>query len=247
MKLLWMGSSNDVNPELPAQRLTPALVVDRLERELGTSIEMETRNVWPSARLPSLVERWVAETGPDLAVMKTRAYSFCYESVPLKVQRMLGPLGKPIADAGLRAADTSFGRSRVFHAGRNLLHRTIGGSTYFEPEEVIPVFAECIRMVVRGERATLLVRGPVMRTDTSVTAAGRKRVEDRRLKVHRALAAECERLHVAYWGEDGREEYRAGTLGDRLHMDEGGHELEAAGIAERLLAALREGSETTPG
>jgi hypothetical protein len=119
------------------------------------------RSIWPTAELPSLIESWMVKHHPDLVFMKVVSYWFCYESVPLKVERKLGRLGKPVADAGVKAADTGWLASNpLFHAGRRLAQRTIGAVSPFEPQEVLERMSAFIRQVLRSENTALLVKGP---------------------------------------------------------------------------------------
>ena len=131
--------------------LAPALAAEALGQELGTPVDVVARAIWPSPKLPSLVERWMDEEEPDLVLMRSRPYAFLYESVPLRIERALGPVGKPVARAGLKAADSPLlAHNAAFHALRTLGLRTIGGVTTYTPQEVVAVLEACVRVIIRS-------------------------------------------------------------------------------------------------
>lgn len=250
MKILRLGSSSDRPGRLPEGALSYQLAEQRLAQELGEPVETVVRTIWPNAALPPLVEDWVEAVRSDLVFLKVPAYSFTYESVPLKVERRLGRrVGRPVARAGLKAADTPWiAHTRLFHLLRRLAQRTIGGATHFEPEEVAERIESCIRIIVRNESITLVVRGPRGQTNYHAGRAARDRAEARRLYVHKRLETLCRDLHVDYVGVDTplyRERKRS-VLGDRLHPDTKQHAVDATYEADVLLAAWQRHHRPAP-
>jgi len=249
MKLLWLGTSNDVDGHLPEEQRAPALMAKQLSETLGLEVDFVARTIWPTEKLPSLVESWMEKHEPDLVFLKVVPYWFCYESVPLKLQRKLGRVGGPLASAGLKAADIGWLASTpLFHAGRRLAQRTIGGATHFEPVEVAERIESCIRVILRNEDAALLVRGPRGATDYYSGERARVRSEARRKSVHQALKSLCEELHVVYMGVEAAR-YKGHTtsaLGDRVHFDMSEQSIEVAEHAPWFIQAWEQQHSSPP-
>jgi len=243
MKLLWLGTSNDIEGYLPEEQRSPALAAKMLSEATGLPVDVRARAIWPTADLPALVERWMERDTPDMVFLRVVTYWCAYESVPLKLQRMLPWIGKPLGDLGQKAAGTSWiGTTRPFHWSRLAAQRIIGGATPFEPGEIVERMEACIRAILRHEDVTLLVQGPrhVQRYQQSDRAE--RRGEQRRLVVHRALRRLCEDLRVTYAGPDrpAHEDVQLTTLGDRLHYDPAAHEVEAEYFGQWLIKAWRD-------
>jgi hypothetical protein len=121
--------------------------------------------------------------------------------------------------------------------------RTIGGATYFEPEDVFAVMEQCIRTIAQHENAILVVKGSRGSRDRSVGEKARLRAEERRLFMHHKLQALCDGLHVDYFGSE-TPRYRAEaapygtTIGDRFHYNAEGHRGSADRQLEMLLTVL---------
>lgn len=252
MKYLRFGSSNDGRAEVPAELRRAAIVEQRLSEALGEPVESVVRQAWPDERLPGLVARWMDEFRPDLVLLPVNSFSFNYESVPLKIERRLGPLGKPIAHLGWKAAETpAIAHRGAFHSARRLAQRTIGGATYFEPEQVLEVMAKCVRTIVQHEQAILIVKGSRGSRDFSVSDGARRRSEERRLTVHRGLQALCGELHVDYFGTDTPRYAEAGAepgsmIGDRFHYDATGHRSSADRQLEMVVSVLEKHGRLAP-
>jgi len=240
MKLLWLATSNEAEGYLPEEERIPFIVKARLAELLETKVAIEVRAVWPNRRLPSLVESWMAKHEPDLVLLQPSSCSSNYASVPLMLERKLGRLGKPFANAGLKAADIGWLSSQpLFHAGRRLLQRTVGGATHFEPEEVLSRFSACARIILRSEATALLVRGPRGANDYYSTARQRRHGEARRRFVSEGLQDLCNDLHVTFDGLDSpRYEKRVGPrVGDRVHLAAPENIVAANDITQWLLKA----------
>lgn len=253
MKYLRFGSSNDGRAEVTAEERRAAIVEKRLSEALGEPVETMVRQAWPDERLPGLVARWMDEFQPDLVLLPVGSFSFNYESVPLKIERMLGPVGRPIARLGLRAAETPAIANRgAFHALRRFAQRTIGGATYFEPEQVLEVMTSCIRTIVQHEHAILIVKGSRGSRDWAVNDRSRRRSEERRVLMHRELQALCNELHVDYFGAEtprylDPEAAPGSTIGDRFHYDAAGHRSSADRQLEMVLSVLEKHGRLKPG
>ena len=240
MKLLWLGNSNDTGNYLPVEQRPPHLAAERLQEILGLDIDIELRTLWPSERAPSLVEQWVGEFEPDLVFLQVIDHSFCYESVPLKVQRKLPIVGKSVAGAGEKAAQTEWlAFNPIYRALRDLAKNIIGGEPLFTPEEVLGRVSAAIRVVLRDEDRAALVRGPHGPNDTFGSDRRRARGEARRQVVHQGLRDLCAELHITYQGRD-TPEYRDGVaerVGDNFHFGASANILYVEDIVDGLVRA----------
>ena len=226
MKILWLGNSSDQRGRIADAHMRSNLLAKGFEQATGEPVEVVVKSIWPNEQLLPLVERWMDEEQPDIVMLRTVSFWFNYESVPLRLERLLGPLGKPVKDAGLGMAKSSWlGERAFFHWLRRWSQRTIGGDTYFTPDEVIERQSAVIRAIVRREGVALVAYLPKARADYYPSARIKRRAEARRRKVHDALARLCDELHVPYHGSS-HALYLTETpttVGDRLHGDAAEH------------------------
>ena len=243
MKVLWLGNSSDQRGRIADADMRANVVARELEAAAGEPVELVVRPIWPDENLPGLVERWMDEVEPDLVMLRTVSFWFNYESVPLRIERLLGPVGKPVKDAGLGLAKTSWlGERALYHWLRRWAQRTIGGDTYFTPDEVIQRQSAVIRAIVRREGVALVANLPKGRADYYPSARIKRRAEVRRRKVHGALARLCDELHVPYHGSE-HASYLTETpttVGDRLHGDAAEHRRRADDDLPHMLEAWRQ-------
>ena len=244
MKLLWLGTSQDVDGYVPEERRAPGLVGKRLGEIMNTDVEVDVRYIWPTKRLPSLLESWMEQSQPDMVLIVVSAYWCCYESVPLKVQRKFGKAGGRTAKAGLKVADTGWlSSNRLFYAAKRLALLTIGGATNFEPEKVLTRMKECISIVRRNEDTVLLIHG-LHALDAHYTLAGRRPwAEARRQFVDRGLSDFCRDLPVSYDGIETEPDFYSDLslrYGDRLHYTPAGQAAVVGDYVPRFLEAWKQ-------
>lgn len=243
VRVLLLGDSNDTGQWFEGGKKKHEIVQERLAADLGEPVEFVVKGVWPTAELPRLVERWVAQCEPDVIYLNTGSHWFLYRSVPLRVKRLLGRVGGEAAGrAGFRIAESKrWSHNAVFRGLRRLLQQTVGGDTHFSTDEVIERISECVRIAVRREGAVVVVKGPHGKRRYSRSARGFARDERERLRFHRELESLCGQLHVTYDGVGAEAvrhlpEYGRGTtVGDGLHGNAVRHSYEA----ERLYGAIR--------
>jgi hypothetical protein len=239
MRVLRLTNSDDTNPSIPAQDRSPAITGHRFSELTGEPCETIARVIWPRSSLPGLIDRWVQEYRPDLVFLVVTSFWFTYESLPLKVERSLGPLGRPVARAGIKAGGyRPLATSRAFHAGRRFALRTIGGATHFSPPQVVSCMEACIRTVLAHEDVVLVVRGPQTAFSSDAGPRVAARAKQRWWQVERDLQQLCHQLHVEYISfgtpaiADGSS---SGYQRDFVHLDSAGHrrraEIEAAAMA----------------
>jgi hypothetical protein len=252
MKVLFLGNSSEVYGDIPDADRRASRTAQALEEAFGEAVELRTRAIWPNAALPARVEQWISDFEPDIVYFNVVAFWFNYQSVPLMLERRFGRAGKPLREVGIKASQVPwFGHTRAFHWCRDVCQRLIGGATFFEPEQVIAVVSDCVRVIVRHEEAVLVVSGARGISKYGSGGAGQAWAEERRLRVHRALSALCAELHVEYLGAETPRhltEAPRTLLADRLHSDREGHARYGAEIAEALKAAWeRQHSEVRAG
>jgi len=186
----------------------------------------------------------VQEFEPDIVYMNVLTYWYAYESVPLKLQRLLGKrVGTAVGEAG-----ASFGRSRRWShniVGRNVrkwLQAAIGGDPNFTTSVVIERCADAISRIVRREGVVLIVKGGRGMSRGGLTKREQARKEARRLEVHYAMKTLCAQKHVRYIGSETprwkiEPSRPKGTrVGDGVHSNAKGHVISA----DRLHGFIRE-------
>lgn len=202
MRILRLGNSEDISPGLEDQQRAWYIGARELEAAIGEPVEIVVRPIFPTPDLPQLVRKWIDEAQPDLVFLKVTWYWYGYESVPRRIERLLGRAGKPIAKAGLNAAaKPGLAHNRTFRFGRRMAHRIIGGDTQVPTSQVLRVMEECIRTIIARENIALVVKG---------TGDGRReeeglqgyfgRFQKRREEVEGSIERLCKELHVPYTG-----------------------------------------------
>ena len=246
MRILGLLNSNarGGDARIAAEDLFPNRMRAPLSEALGEPVEIAARIAWPTPKLPRVAAQWMAETRPDLVVFPISSFWFLYESVPVRLERNLGPVGRGIAAASLRAAATPWlAHNGAFQTFRRTAQRTVGGSAYFEPRQVIEVATATIRTVLRDENAYLLVIGPSGGDKWATDATSAERIATRRRTVDEAMSGICRSLHVEYWGTKTiaamRDPRPASLQGDRLHLDAEGHRRTAEHYRDPLTALCR--------
>ncbi len=240
MRILRLTNSSDVLATVP-EHLRATRIAENVVAELtGEAVETEMRVFWPTPDLPDVVERWIARFEPDVLFIRAAAYWCSYESVPLRVERKLGPLGKPLARAGLKAGGSRLARVRAFQMVRRLAGRTIGGDVNFKPEEAAAIIEAVFRRALSHEALVPVMRGPGMARDSTGTRAGLLRAQRRNAELSALLARMCQSLHILYAPVE--DTFDAAPLdGDQFHSNEAGQrqqgEMEGRAIADAWLAA----------
>lgn len=237
---------------LKAEETWPALVAPKLTEAMGEPVEVFARQIWPDADLPETIARWIEREDPDVVMYQVNSFWFLYESVPLRIGRWLGPLGKPFVNASLRAADTPWlTHNVVVRKSRAWAQRHIGGDTHFTTDEVIRVSKASVRAIAKGEGRTIVVRVPSRGSSYSYGPKSELRRQARLAQVRDELGAFSKEIHVEFQSGKGADEPTAKrtVLGDGIHSDAGGQVVQAEKWFRRLLplcrsaAAERSGSD----
>lgn len=226
MKVLKLGSSG-----VQAERLQSGAVVahdiaaTKLQAALGDDVQMRARFLWPSAGMIPTAKKWLAEFEPDVLYMTIPTFWFAYESVPQRLERRFGRLGKPLASTGLRAADNpKLAHNAVFRAGRRLAHTLIGGDSHFTPGYVVGEIEKLLRTVLaENEGLLVVIHGPQGWNAYHSSKRANRRAEARRLFVDARLRQLSTELHIPYFGTAlplNERGIRIETTGDGLHAGE---------------------------
>ncbi|MEP6872156.1 MAG: hypothetical protein ABI939_09960 [Anaerolineaceae bacterium] len=237
MRVLRLSTSDD-RPGRVAAGQAAHEVVERILRDAtGEAVETVVRPIWPDESLPDLIDRWMERYEPDLVFLRVNGFWFQYESVPLKIERKFGRLGKPLARAGTRMGEVSWlARSRTFRRVQYFALRVLGGATHFTTDQVIASMEECMRRIIAHEHVGLVVRGTDGRRAGELPGRSIAAYERRRKQVESALAGICAGLHVRYMGTTemfDRNKMDAMLGADRFHRGAEGHLIagEAEGVA----------------
>lgn len=245
MRVLLLGASNDTGDWFEGGKKRHEIVRDRLAAEYGEPVEVINRAIWPREDMAATVANWMGRYEPDVVYLSVQAYWFSYESVPLRVQRVLGEVGPWFGNAGLRLAESPrWAYNPVFRGARRALQLAIGGDTHFTTDQVIDRVSDCLRNVVQHEGVVMVVKGPHSRSNYAVRPGSGARKERQRLAVNAALESLCRQLHVTYSGSEapvyGEETFRGRRVGDGLHFNAELHVL----TADLMLESIRQGLAT---
>lgn len=249
MKVLRLSNSDDLNEAVPVDERVGNVAGRTMSEEIGLPVETVTRAIWATDDLPDRVEKWLDQYQPDFVFMKVNWYWYGYESVPLRLERLLGSrLGKPLARLGVRAAESpTIGTKRPFMTARRYAHRVIGGDSPFSSEHVIVVMEATIRRIIAHEHVVLLVKGTGRRDghDDPGTWYYAPALRKKIAHVEDALRETCATMHVAWTdiAAQGRLDPadRNMARGDGIHVGRVGHqamgEKEGLSMAEAWHAA----------
>lgn len=235
--ILRLTHSADFDEAVSAAQRGTAIAERAFTEATGLEATTIAKNAWPGPELPDILGGWVDRYQPDIVFLGVNTYWFCYESVPVKLERKVKFGGRQMASIGLAAAPR-FAEYRAFQLLQRAAQKTIGGEAYFTPEDVVQRMAECVRRVLSKESTVLTVCGPASWFAMYETRA-RRRAETKLARVDRELCRFCEKLGVHYLSLDAVPGADATTdeyLPNRLHGTANVHT--ARGEAEgRAMAA----------
>ncbi|MBI5949746.1 MAG: hypothetical protein HY875_16530 [Chloroflexi bacterium] len=255
MKVLRLGNSEDVREDIPLEKRAYAIAARRLEEACGEPVETVPRVIWPEPELPDLVREWLDRYEPDIVFLKVTWYWWGYESVPRRIERKLGRVGKPVAQASLKAADISWlSTTRPFKFGRRLAHRLIGGDPQFRPEQVISVMEATIRAILAKEGVGLVVKATGGgRAPEGALADYFDAFVKRRELVEGSIKRFCEGLGVVYIAHEKPVIPNDPELkrGDGIHRGTAGHmsmgDHEGGGLVQAWRAMVGDGATASRG
>lgn len=238
MRILFLGNSNDELKLAGDAPLRNQLMREALSEEFG-EVEVIMKRTWPDAALPVALEKWLKTLEPDVVYINVTEFWCLHESIPLRIERTFGRVGRPIARAALKAAASpTIGHNRVFRGIRTAAQAVIRGDPQFTPQQVTARVTECARICLRREGTVVVVDGQRGRWPLSITRRGRDRIERRRQEVHRGLTEACARLHVVYESDDIPQWKANAALRKQAHSDGFHHGAAAQVLMANESAAL---------
>jgi hypothetical protein len=227
VKVLRLSNSIGRFGPIPPGRRSMEIAAAALANAAGEPVESISRVVWPTDKLPGLIDNRIAEHEPKVVLLWVNPYWFTYESVPHIVDTRFGRLGPVLGKVGKRiGARPVLSESPIFGRARGLLLRTVGGSVYFEPEALFPQIEGWVRRILRHEEIALVVRGALFPMAADADAAGKARATRRFLAMDALVRELCARLHVEYLPPpppDLWPNHPDWLLPDRVHPNEAGH------------------------
>lgn len=238
MRLLWLGASEIFPRGLPEAALAQNIAANAIRSATGEDVEVVERRIWPGPAMVTAAGRWLGTYEPELVYVWVSSFPACYPSVAIRLEKAWGRFGQRLGDIGAAAAgDGWLPRAPVFGAARWLARRSIGASTYFEPEEVVTAFDALFRAVLRHEQIGLVVaqspRPVYLDTGRRIADARWRRQSD-------GIARICDDLHIPCLDLDTGntdEDILALRGDDRLHFNEPGHALYGKLAGEALARA----------
>lgn len=221
LRVLRLTNSDDFTPEIPVAERASAVAECMLAAATRQEVDTVAKGVWPAPELPAIIEGWMVRYEPDMVFFRVASYWFTYESVPLRLERLLGRWVRPVTRLGNRAATNKrIGHNRVFKALQKAALRTIGGATLLTPDETVTLVENCLRPILAREGVGVVVRGP--RTPFALSNSERavRRSEAKRQYVNRRLAEVCARHHLTFAPFESVEDARDDSLrlGDLVHI-----------------------------
>jgi hypothetical protein len=249
VRFLRLTTSVDIYGNVPAEVRAPAVVERELSEAIGRPVQTTMKVIWPRESMAGIIRRWMGKYQPDLVLIVVTPFWFAFESVPLKLDRATGRGGRLsglLGKIGRRA-----GRKRklawnpLFRGLRSVAHRTVGGSTYAEPELVIAEVEKYVRLVRELRPDVALAVYGLPASDFSGSGINR-RVEwarARRLHVYRALTAFCAAEGIPCQAGDEEVEsveWASYREADGIHINEAGHRRLAGHQFPVILQAWRQ-------
>jgi hypothetical protein len=218
MRILRLTNSSDSHPGVPEEQRSPAVAARIITELTGEPVETMQRGAWPTPGLAKVVERWMDDFQPDVVFFRLSSYWVAYESVPLRIERKLGAIGRPVARAGLHIGDRPWlVEHRTFKEARKLIARTIGGDTNFTPGQAGDSLDAVFRAIAAREGPLAVVRGTSLILNSTGTAACLRRSKRRISELNALVEASCERLHIPFEPEPPANAVSTTRLDDDLH------------------------------
>jgi len=203
MKVLKLCTSDEFTSDVPDEQRAYRVAERVIADAAGEPVETILKPIWPRAELPAIIERWMMEHQPDLVLFVVSPFWMTFESVPLKLQRRFGRAGKAVGNLGTRTTRIPWLVTlRPYQFARRMAIRTIGGAYHFEPEYIADLTERCARVILREEKAGLVIRGPLVALGRHGSSGTRRRAGLRRLETHRRLKEIASRLHAGYVGAE---------------------------------------------
>ncbi len=243
MKVLKLCTSDELAGDIPDESRAYRVAERVIRERTGLDVETVLQNIWPTDRLPRLLETWVAQHQPDVVLFVVSPYWMTFESVPLRVRRSAGPIGEKLGAWMTRVGENPrLSPSWPVRLARSASLRLIRGAYPFEPEEVTQVVEESLATLLANEWLEVVVRGPLVALGHHGSRRSLARAEAGRRKTDHLLRTLCARLHVTYVERPegaSHDNDREHFTGDFVHTDAEKHrergELEGGAIAELWL------------
>ena len=250
IRILRLTNIDDLFGEVPPEQRSAAVAGRILSEAAGEDVEETTKGIWPDPELPGIIAGWVRRYEPDLVLIRISSYWFTYESVPLRIERALGPWSRRLTKLGNdAAANPRIGHNRAFKLLQKGMLRTIGGATLLTPDQTVDVTEACLRPILAREGVGVVVRGPRTPFGGFRSRAALLKSEEKRQYVNRKLAELCRHSHVTFAPFESMDDVLApGTrLGDGVHTNVQGQLqtgiMEGEGlVAEWRRVAMKPGS-----
>jgi hypothetical protein len=257
MRVLRLGNSMDVISTVPDEGRVYRLLEGMVEEATGEPCETILHRIEPREAMPAIIDRWVRQLKPDIAILLVNQYWYGFPSAPERMQDM-GRIGRMLAQMSWWANTTPWvAHSRVYRWARSVGRRAIGTSYLYEPEQVVASMEACLE--VFGAKHPAVPVGlwsePVSTVHDNDPAL-EPELRARRERVHGPLKAFCEARGIPYYlhiDPPAPFDWEAFRDSDHMHLNAAGHRW----VAEQQLPltletwerakALRAGSPASTG
>lgn len=227
MRILRLGNSMDVISTVPDERRVYRLVEAAFAERTGEPLETVLRRIDPRPALPAIIDRWVRETRPDVAMLLVNQYWYGFPSAPERMEQ-LGRVGRILAKLSYKAAHTPWIAHNPAYRGLRSLARRLIGTTYMhEPEEVVEVMRACIDLFVeRHPGVPLGVWSEPVPVVHDLDPKLEPELQARRARVHGPLREYCTERGVAHYLHLEPQtpfDWKRFRDKDHMHLNEAGH------------------------
>ena len=223
--VLRFASSLDFTGELPPGARAWEVAERILAEASGRPVRTISKPVWPNAKLPAILERWIDEFEPDIVLICISSYWVETEVVANRIRR-LGILGRRLESASQAAAmKPGVADSPLYLLGRRVLLRTVGGRPNFTPAELAANVESWLRVILRRESVAVAIAGTPFSPDTMATKPAQHRASRRKDELRARLGELGKRLGIVVemppHAPDAFDP--ALRLPDRVHFNEKAH------------------------
>lgn len=188
----------DFAADIPADQRTPAILERLIAERTGEETQLTVKGPRLRPESDKLIDEWLDEIQPDICMLHPNPFWYAFESPAVQLRRSRGPL-RAAGNVARKASEKRWIRnSPAYGVAKWVAQRGVGGSYLLEPEQAVRVYEYWIRAIVRREVIIPGVFGPTSVVLYDNDRAKWDRMEERRIKVNRGLAAVCEELHVLH-------------------------------------------------
>jgi hypothetical protein len=198
VKILRVSYSMDFWREVPVDQRVPAILERMLAERTGEETEVHVRGPRLRPESDKMLDEWLHDIEPDICIIHANPFWYAFESPAVQLRRSRGPL-RSAGTLARKASETKWLRGTpVYGIAKRVAQKAVGGSYLLETDQAIRVYTYWLRAILRREVIVPGLFGPTGVILYDPDRARWDRMEARRVKVSRALAATCDELQVLH-------------------------------------------------